>query len=147
MFVTSSFVKPNPEILLLSCNPPISFPYLPNKFLLIRRLQVTYGTAAVTRRITIIEKKRNNYWFLQFTEMYHLSRGIWVEYPQELELTDPNTNRENSGKIKLTCCTNVKNINLLSWKRSFKVVFLYVIRSEQILKSKPTFINPRIIRV
>lgn len=118
MFVKSSFVKPSPEILLLSCNPPINFPYLPNKFLLIRRIQVTYGTASVTRRITIIEEKKHNYWFLQFTEIYQLSRGIWVEYPRELKFTDPNTNKENSCKIKLTCCTNVKNINLLSWKRS-----------------------------
>lgn len=118
MFVKSSFVKPSPEILLLSCNPPINFPYLPNKFLLIRRIQVTYGTASVTRRITIIEEKKHNYWFLQLTEIYQFSRGIWVEYPRELKFTDPNTNKENSCKIKLTCCTNVKNINLLSWKRS-----------------------------
>lgn len=41
-FVTSSSVKPSPENLLLSCNPPKSNLYMSNKIPLIRQLQVTY---------------------------------------------------------------------------------------------------------
>lgn len=42
MLVTSSFVNPSPVNILLSCNHPISYPQLSNKFLLIGRLLVKY---------------------------------------------------------------------------------------------------------
>lgn len=76
-----------------------------------------------------------------FTGIFRFSRANCVEYLENWNLLI-QTQRKNSGKIKISYRTNFNTINLLSCNCSINIVLLFEIGSITISLLKQTLMNP-----